>query len=58
MAKISDMDWAQHIKIDYAQNLRKSPIKAKKFTFRWLIEDPACPFKRSGIYRTMAKYEI
>ena len=23
LPKISDMDWAQHIKIDYAQNLRK-----------------------------------
>ena len=24
------MDWAQHIKMDYAQNLRNDPIKAKK----------------------------
>ena len=23
MGEISDMDWAQHNKIDYAQNLRK-----------------------------------
>ena len=30
MSEISDMDWAQQIKMDYAQNLRKSPIKAKK----------------------------
>ena len=30
MAEISDMDWAQHIKMDYAQNLRKDPKKAKK----------------------------
>ena len=34
MAKISDMDWAQHIKMDYAQNFRKDPTKAKKITFR------------------------
>ena len=30
MAEISDMDWAQHIKMDYAQNLRKDSNKAKK----------------------------
>ena len=44
--------------MDYGQNLRKSQIKAKTFTFRWFIEYPASPFKRSGLYRTMAKYEI
>ena len=48
MTGISDMDWAQHIKMDYAQNMRKDPTKAKNFTFRWFIEDPASPFKRSG----------
>ena len=32
--KISDMYWALHEKIDYAQNLRKSPMKANKTTFR------------------------
>ena len=30
MAEISDMDWAMHIKMDYAQNLRKDPVNAKK----------------------------
>ena len=30
MAEISDIDWAQHIKMDYAQNLRKDPVKAKR----------------------------
>ena len=30
MAEISDMDWAQHIKMDYVQNLRKDPKKAKQ----------------------------
>ena len=29
MAEISDIDWAQHIKMDYAQNLRKDLSKAK-----------------------------
>ena len=33
MAEISDMDWAQHIMMDYAQNLKKDPTKAKKITF-------------------------
>ena len=27
---MADMDWAQHIKMDYAQNLKKDPVKAKK----------------------------
>ena len=30
MLKISDMDWAQHIKMDYAQNLRRNSEMAKK----------------------------
>ena len=47
------MDWAQHIKMDYAHNLRKIPIKAKKLTFSRFIEDPACSFSRSWIHRTM-----
>ena len=34
MAEISEMDWAQHIMMDYAQNLRKDPKKkAKQTTF-------------------------
>ena len=32
MAEISDLDWAQHIKMDYAQILRKNPAKTKKWT--------------------------
>ena len=34
MAEISDMDWAPHIMVNYDQNLRKAPIKAKLKTFR------------------------
>ena len=30
MSEISGMDWAQHIKMDYAQNLRKDSEMAKK----------------------------
>ena len=30
----SDMNWAQHIKIDYAPNLRKCLKNAKQTTFR------------------------
>ena len=30
MGKNSEMDWAHHIKIDYAQNLSKGPVKAKR----------------------------
>ena len=32
MTEISGMDWAQHIKMDYAQNLRKDSEIAKKKT--------------------------
>ena len=32
MSEISAMDWAQHIKMDYAQNLRKDSEMAKKKT--------------------------
>ena len=39
MGEISDMDWAQHIKMDYAQNLQKDPIKARHTTFRRFKED-------------------
>ena len=31
LGKISNMDWAHHIMMDYAQNLRKHTIKAKKY---------------------------
>ena len=30
MPKNSNMDWAQHIKMNYAQNLKKDPVKARK----------------------------
>ena len=34
MSEISDLDWAQHIKMDYAQNIRKDPNTAKNKTLR------------------------
>ena len=30
MGELSDIDWAQYIKMDYAQNLSKHPKKANK----------------------------
>ena len=36
LAEISDMEWAQHINIDYAQNLKKDPEKAKKDLTKFL----------------------
>ena len=45
MSEISEMDWAQHIKLDYAQNLRKDQTKAKQTTFRrfiHIINYPTC----------------
>ena len=32
MSEISDLVWAQHIKMDYAQNIRKDSNTAKKKT--------------------------
>ena len=52
------MDWAQHIKMDYAQNLRKDPKKAKQTTFRKFKEDIACPFSQRGIYPMKPNHEI
>ena len=46
MAKISDMDWAQHIKMDYAQNFRKDPPKAKQTTFRRLKKTQPAHFQK------------
>ena len=34
MGKNSYIDWGQHITMNYAQNLRKCPNKAKQTTFR------------------------
>ena len=56
MAEISEMDWAQHIKMDYAQNFRKDPTKAKKIIFKRFIDDVAFPFSRRGIYNIMSKF--
>ena len=33
------MDWAQHMKIDYGQNLRKDPVKAKKYPLKISTEN-------------------
>ena len=30
MGEISDMDWAQHFMMNYAQNLRKDPVNRCK----------------------------
>ena len=38
MSDISDLDWAMHIKMDYAQNLRKDSIKAKKRTLSKFLQ--------------------
>ena len=43
MAEISDMDWAQHIKMDYAQNLRRDSEMAKK-TLKKIIQGVAVNF--------------
>ena len=41
MGEISDIDWAQYIKMDYAQNLSKDPKKVKQTTFRRFKEGTA-----------------
>ena len=39
MSEISDLDWAQHIKMYYAQNIRKDPNTAKNKTLRKILQD-------------------
>ena len=39
MSEISVLDWAQHIKMDYAQNIRKDPNTAKNKTLRKILQD-------------------
>ena len=41
MSDISDMDWAQHINMDYAQNLRKDTNTGKIKTLRKFLQDKA-----------------
>ena len=41
------LTWIDHIilcKMDYAQNLRKDPVKAKRKTLAKFLGDTACPF--------------
>ena len=57
MEKISDMDWAMHIKVVYSQNLTKDPVNAKKRTLIKFLNDKACPFSKSGIYYFMERYD-
>ena len=34
MADISDMDWAQHIKMDYDPNIRKDQMRPSQIFYR------------------------
>ena len=38
MSDISDLEWAVHIKMDYAQNHRKDSLKAKKMTLSKFLQ--------------------
>ena len=57
MSEISDMDWAQYIKMEYAYNLRKDPAKAKKRTLTKFLHDTACKISQRGIYNIMKTYD-
>ena len=56
MAKISEMDWAQYINMDYAQNLKKDPPDAKQTTFIKYKEDPTCLFSKRSPFNIMLYY--
>ena len=50
--KMPDLDWTQHIKMDYTQNLRKKPSKDQNKILTMFLHDIACPLhsaKESGI---------
>ena len=46
MADISVKVWAEHILMDYAPNIRKDPVKAKKDLTKFL-QDTFCLFYSS-----------
>ena len=46
MADISDKVWAEYILMDYAPNIRKDPVKAKKDLTKFL-QDTFCLFYSS-----------
>ena len=48
MSKISDVDWAQHTKMNYAQNLRKDTEIGKKDPHK-IIQGVVTPFHSSII---------
>ena len=50
MSEISDIDWAQYIKIEYAYNFRKDPAKAKIRTLTKFLHDTAYKISQRGIH--------
>ena len=55
MSEISDLVWAQHIKMDYAQNIRKDPNKPKNKTLRKFLQDTGSAIQICRLLKIVAK---
>ena len=55
MSEIWDLDWAQHIKIDYAQNIIKDPNTAKNKTLRKILQDTGSAIQICRLLKIVAK---
>ena len=59
MGKMPDLDWTQHIKMDYTQNLRKNQLMAKIRPSQCFLDKTACPFHsavESGICSNFTEF--
>ena len=52
---MSDLVWAQHIKMDYAQNIRKDPNKPKNKTLRKNLQDTGSAIQICRLLKIVAK---
>ena len=55
MSEIWGLDWAQHIKIDYAQNIIKDPNTAKNKTLRKILQDTGSAIQICRLLKIVAK---
>ena len=51
MADISDKVWAEYIMMDYAPNLRKDPVQAKKDLTKFLQDTTRCASQIYNLYQ-------
>ena len=55
MSEISVLVWAQHIQIDYAQNISKDPNRAKNKTLRNFLQDTGSAIQICWLLKIVVK---